>query len=289
MPNVFIPTRHSRGHGKMHTARRQHLTGCFVGNNGQTISASQQAGEPTTKRVTSHPDIGIGIKLNDAAVNFEGRFVILIECVKLALEAILVTRVGLASVTITDGTPVVGDAGTTTGKKQVVIDFVLGYGLTTGVKDCGRGAFDGNDDNLLVISSKDMAANTIFVPAEVNSVVPRLSDVGPVASIGDVYIGVGSHVCEHDNSITVREVRNKHVIRGPIQLGGLKLGQIALAPSVGILNDFFHAIGVTIFQTLDGFVRECDRARVGQGTGGMAPERGLVGSGGKTMVPNLHG
>ena len=176
------------------------------------------------------PDFGLWVESSDVSVELDSSSVVSILFPQCFHQARLVAGV-CGRGAVTDLPPeILAALGTATTKEEVVVFFVISSSLVS-VENCGRGAFESNNNSGIPFVCKDMTSETIRFPAETLRVVEALVRILPLALSNCFDVCVCSHPSQADNSILVRHVRARNVICGPRR--GVEIDSKALSSCCG--------------------------------------------------------
>jgi len=149
----------------MKTLGGQEFAGSLKSDRGKTKGVAEERRNSAAQRMANNPESSGGVDGGDVAVYLEGVVVVRVLGAQLIFETgqRAAVRRGVA---IADCFPRIRNTGTATGEEQIVVYFVTCRSLAAAKQD-RAGALEGDDDSGVCRVDKDVAAQTVLLPAKV--------------------------------------------------------------------------------------------------------------------------
>ena len=232
---------------KSQTSRGKGVRESLVREGRKAKGQAKEGGDDTSKRVSSEPYTGIGIQGGNVVVQLLSSCVVMTLFPQVFDQTCRIARVR-RRLAVADLLPeVLPTLAATTAPEEVVVHLVIARRIRT-IKYSGRGSLQADDDRLVLGVCKDVASQTIVLPAKIFRVVETASNILPFASVGFLDICVRGHARETDDRLLVGDIGSGYVVYGP----GRWRQRDSLASQSASLQETIYCCSPAVYHALNG-------------------------------------
>jgi hypothetical protein len=164
--------------------------------------------------VTREPDVGVRVAFSHVVVKIPSGEIVVTLFTEVLDKTGRVAGVGIRHA-VTDLLPAVSSTLATAARsEQVVVQFVVASGFRT-IEDSHRGAFQTDNNRLVLLVREDMTSQAILFPSEVFGIVVTASNLLPLSCSMLVCIRIVGHPCEAQDGLFIRRIRSSYFIVRP--------------------------------------------------------------------------